>query len=84
MKLKSKTIIYELEDGSKAVSLGTRKRVLSKKVLERSIEVVTIYSTPKFLYELNKINDGFLWGTDYYLSKQEAIQAAKDYLEGEK
>ena len=104
MKLKSKTIIYELEDGSKftkaflidktneliypehepvAFSESTHTHNPYSKKPYKKATIWEMPTKPKKLFYLFGNGDNSLI-KNYYLSKQEAIKAAEDYLKGEK
>ena len=95
MKLKSKTIVYELEDGTKLKLDCLMKKHLKEVVQDyrlfevtndpqlpfRSAVVWKQPTKPNLLYWVNYMP---FKEREFYTDKQEAIQAAKDYLEGKK
>ena len=93
MKLKSKTIIYELEDGTELkeeIKEGEKREIhifddFNHPIMGPSIEttVTEMLTKPQSVYRVYTAETyGKDCSFDYYLNKQEAIKAAEDYLEG--
>ena len=87
MKLKSKTIIYELEDGIEiTVKPQYKKLVIDRMGSIKPLRTVEVFQLNTIMERINLyevIPGNKQAETTYYLDKQEARQAAEDYLKGD-